>query len=196
MPRMTWHVTSNVNIPCTILHILSCVLVLAGDWWLVGFRWSMSNFAFYNGVSSGNGIGGVVGVGVGEGSRSKVCPLQGRQVSVEESYLLGTGPEVERSSLPHTQTHTQSPSYHEAPRSTSGLLNTQIQLRFLNPADYEIVKTLCEEWFPVEYPAKWFEAITSDPNLFSLAAILEGRIIGTSKRHRTQLEGPVTSNSH
>ncbi|ODM97273.1 N-alpha-acetyltransferase 60, partial [Orchesella cincta] len=43
---------------------------------------------------------------------------------------------------------------------------------------YETVKKLCEEWFPVEYPAKWFEAITSDTNLFSLAAVLDGTIVG------------------
>ena len=62
--------------------------------------------------------------------------------------------------------------------ASSILVQNQIQLRFLNPGDYDIVKELCEEWFPVEYPAKWFEAITSDTNLFSLAAILDGKIIG------------------
>ncbi|CAG7718501.1 unnamed protein product [Allacma fusca] len=65
------------------------------------------------------------------------------------------------------------------PKSPNNILvHNQIQLRFLNPNDYDIVKELCEEWFPVEYPAKWFEAITSDTNLFSLAAILDGKIIG------------------
>lgn len=57
-------------------------------------------------------------------------------------------------------------------------LHSQIQLRFLNPNDNDKVKELCEEWFPVEYPAKWFESITSDTNLFSLAAILDGKILG------------------
>jgi hypothetical protein len=55
------------------------------------------------------------------------------------------------------------------------------KLRFLNPGDYDVVKNLCEDWFPVEYPAKWFEAITTDTNLFSLAAILDGRICGKDK---------------
>jgi len=64
-------------------------------------------------------------------------------------------------------------------RKQQVLVNNQVQLRFLNPGDYDIVKKLCEDWFPVEYPAYWFEAITTDTNLFSLAAILDGRIIGT-----------------
>ncbi|CAL8122530.1 unnamed protein product [Orchesella dallaii] len=62
--------------------------------------------------------------------------------------------------------------------SKKALISNQVQLRFLNPGDYETVKKLCEEWFPVEYPAKWFEAITSDTNLFSLAAVLDGTIVG------------------
>ena len=70
------------------------------------------------------------------------------------------------------------PAAATATSASSILVQNQIQLRFLNPGDYDIVKELCEEWFPVEYPAKWFEAITSDTNLFSLAAILDGKIIG------------------
>lgn len=71
-----------------------------------------------------------------------------------------------------------SSSISESSSKQSLFSSQQVQLRFLNPNDYDVVKTLCEEWFPVEYPAKWFEAITSDPTLFSLAAIVEGRIIG------------------
>jgi len=64
------------------------------------------------------------------------------------------------------------------PQHQSLFGSSDVQLRFLNPGDYDVVKTLCEQWFPVEYPAQWFEAITSDSNLFSLAAILHGKIIG------------------
>jgi len=60
-------------------------------------------------------------------------------------------------------------------------ISNQIQLRFLNPNDYDTVKGLCEDWFPVEYPATWFEAITSDSSFFSLAAILNGEIIGEGR---------------
>ena len=37
------------------------------------------------------------------------------------------------------------------------LLNSpELQLRFLNPGDLPEVKRLCKEWFPIEYPDKWW----------------------------------------
>ncbi|KAI0210722.1 N-alpha-acetyltransferase 60 [Lamellibrachia satsuma] len=60
---------------------------------------------------------------------------------------------------------------------TFGLLN-QVQLRNLCPTDIPAVKKLCAEWFPIDYPDSWFEAITSNTKFYSLAAIFDTRIIG------------------
>ncbi|XP_006824431.1 N-alpha-acetyltransferase 60-like [Saccoglossus kowalevskii] len=56
--------------------------------------------------------------------------------------------------------------------------NTSVHLRFLCPEDQIEVKRLCSDWFPVEYPECWYEEITSNPKFFSLAAVLENKIVG------------------
>lgn len=53
-----------------------------------------------------------------------------------------------------------------------------VQLRFLCPDDLEEVRTLCRDWFPIEYPQSWYEDITSSERFFALAAIYNGEIIG------------------
>lgn len=54
-----------------------------------------------------------------------------------------------------------------------------VQLRFLNPEDLEEVRLLCQESFPIEYPLKWYEEITSNSNrFFSLAAVYNLMIVG------------------
>lgn len=53
-----------------------------------------------------------------------------------------------------------------------------LQLRFLSPSDIEHVKVLCREWFPIEYPDTWYQEITANPRFYSLAATLQGRIVG------------------
>jgi len=50
--------------------------------------------------------------------------------------------------------------------------------RFLSPQDIDQVKILCRDWFPIEYPDTWYQEITSNPRFFSLAATLNGTIIG------------------
>ncbi|KAK7592907.1 hypothetical protein V9T40_007659 [Parthenolecanium corni] len=55
---------------------------------------------------------------------------------------------------------------------------TNLQLRFLCPADIRDVWTLCSECFPIEYPQSWYEEITSNPKFYSLAALHEGQIVG------------------
>ena len=40
------------------------------------------------------------------------------------------------------------------------------------------VKCLCRDWFPIDYPDTWYQEITSNPRFFSLAATLQGSIIG------------------
>jgi len=50
--------------------------------------------------------------------------------------------------------------------------------RFLSPHDIDQVKILCRDWFPIEYPDTWYQEITSNPRFFSLAATLNGTIIG------------------
>jgi len=54
----------------------------------------------------------------------------------------------------------------------------ELQLRFLSPADTEQVKVLCRSWFPIEYPDTWYQEITANPRFYSLAATLQGRIVG------------------
>lgn len=54
-----------------------------------------------------------------------------------------------------------------------------VQLRFLCPEDLDEVRTLCQDWFPIEYPYYWYEAITSSTSrYYSLAAIYNHTIIG------------------
>lgn len=72
----------------------------------------------------------------------------------------------------------------------------EVQLRFLCPTDLDEVRTLCQDWFPIEYPYYWYEEITSSnryrpprinynesiryhcSRFFALAAVYEHRIIG------------------
>jgi len=69
---------------------------------------------------------------------------------------------------------------HQANTLTSvPLVNCmELQLRFLSPQDIDQVKILCRDWFPIEYPDTWYQEITSNPRFFSLAATLNGTIIG------------------
>lgn len=58
--------------------------------------------------------------------------------------------------------------------------NASISFRFLRPGDQSEVKNLCCEWFPIEYPDKWYDDIVHDPKYFSLAAceVYTQRIVG------------------
>ncbi|KAL9907440.1 N-alpha-acetyltransferase 60 [Glossina fuscipes] len=53
-----------------------------------------------------------------------------------------------------------------------------VQLRFLVPDDLSEVRTLCQDWFPIDYPLSWYEDITSSSRFFSLAAVYNLAIIG------------------
>ncbi|XP_047501698.1 N-alpha-acetyltransferase 60-like [Penaeus chinensis] len=53
-----------------------------------------------------------------------------------------------------------------------------LKLRFLCPSDLPEVKTLCRQWFPIEYPDVWYEDITTNPHFYALAATLHMQIIG------------------
>jgi len=53
-----------------------------------------------------------------------------------------------------------------------------VQLRFLCPDDFDEVKSLCLQWFPIQYPDIWYQEITSSSRFFSLAATLNKTIIG------------------
>ncbi|ELT92957.1 hypothetical protein CAPTEDRAFT_176991 [Capitella teleta] len=57
-------------------------------------------------------------------------------------------------------------------------IQREVQLRFLLPTDIPEIKSLCSEWFPIEYPTTWYEDITSNPNYHSLAATYGSKIIG------------------
>ncbi|XP_014206447.1 N-alpha-acetyltransferase 60 [Copidosoma floridanum] len=53
-----------------------------------------------------------------------------------------------------------------------------VQLRFLCPDDLEEVRSLCQVWFPIDYPYAWYEDITSSSRFYALAAVYGGVIIG------------------
>lgn len=57
-------------------------------------------------------------------------------------------------------------------------LISDVQLRFLCPDDLEEVRTLCQDWFPIDYPFSWYEDITSSTRFFALAAVYNLTIIG------------------
>lgn len=63
------------------------------------------------------------------------------------------------------------------PAGYSSDIVDQITLRFLNPDDVDVLKTLCSDWFPIKYPDTWFKLITGDQKFFSLAAVHSGEII-------------------
>lgn len=52
-----------------------------------------------------------------------------------------------------------------------------ISLRFLCPADIEEIRSLCQDWFPIEYPLEWYEQIVT-PRYYSLVALYESEIVG------------------
>jgi len=56
-------------------------------------------------------------------------------------------------------------SFHVLPNS-----NLSITFRFLRPGDQSEVKSLCHDWFPLEYPDKWYDDIVHDKKYFALAA--------------------------
>ncbi|CAF1188868.1 unnamed protein product [Rotaria sordida] len=48
--------------------------------------------------------------------------------------------------------------------------NLSITFRFLRPGDQFEVKSLCHDWFPIEYPDKWYNDIVQNKKYFALAA--------------------------
>lgn len=48
--------------------------------------------------------------------------------------------------------------------------NLSIKFRFLRPGDQSEVKSLCNDWFPIEYPDKWYDDIVHNKKYFALAA--------------------------
>lgn len=40
------------------------------------------------------------------------------------------------------------------------------------------MRSLCRDWFPIEYPQSWYEDITSSERFFALAAVHKSQIIG------------------
>lgn len=60
------------------------------------------------------------------------------------------------------------------------LYNTYVPRHFHNKKQLKIfqVRTLCRDWFPIEYPQSWYEDITSSDRFFALAAVHKSQIIG------------------
>ncbi|CAF0801492.1 unnamed protein product [Rotaria sordida] len=58
--------------------------------------------------------------------------------------------------------------------------NISISFRFLRPGDQSEVKSLCCDWFPIEYPDLWYDDIVHDTRYFALAACEKNtqRIVG------------------
>uniref|UniRef100_K7GGW7 N-alpha-acetyltransferase 60 n=1 Tax=Pelodiscus sinensis TaxID=13735 RepID=K7GGW7_PELSI len=55
---------------------------------------------------------------------------------------------------------------------------SDINLRLLCHDDIDVVKQLCGDWFPIEYPDSWYQDITSNKKFFSLGATYRGTIVG------------------
>ena len=56
-------------------------------------------------------------------------------------------------------------SFHILPNS-----NLSLTFRFLRPGDQIEVKSLCRDWFPIEYPDTWYDDIVQDKKYYALAA--------------------------
>lgn len=104
----------------------------------------------------------------GSGSRGTIVQVPPGKGDLRMSVAWGSGPPSARRKKKRTMSDTTVP-----------LVNcTELQLRFLCPYDIDQVKILCRDWFPIDYPDTWYQEITSNPRFYSLAATLEGRIIG------------------
>ncbi|QQP54231.1 Uncharacterized protein FKW44_007001, partial [Caligus rogercresseyi] len=58
------------------------------------------------------------------------------------------------------------------------LLNShELRIRFIVPEDVPVIKSLCRQWFPIEYPDSWFRDIATQ-QYFSLAAVKGSEILG------------------
>lgn len=40
------------------------------------------------------------------------------------------------------------------------------------------MRSLCQDWFPIQYPEQWYQDITSDPRFYSLAAVYQTQLVG------------------
>ncbi|CAF0975260.1 unnamed protein product [Rotaria sp. Silwood1] len=69
------------------------------------------------------------------------------------------------SSIPVNIDVVNTESFHILPNS-----NLSITFRFLRPGDQSEVKSLCHDWFPIEYPDKWYNDIVHNKKYFALAA--------------------------
>eukprot|EP00794_Sanderia_malayensis_P009136 gene9136-10109_t len=85
-----------------------------------------------------------------------------------EEKVLRRTKRAERSSM----------SFEDSPTKKALLLD-KIQLRFIIPTDIDELKTLCKEWFPIDYPEGWYKDVTLNQKYFALAATLDKEIIGT-----------------
>ena len=58
--------------------------------------------------------------------------------------------------------------------------NISVSFRFLRPGDQPEVKSLCCDWFPIEYPDQWYDDVVHDSKYYALAACEEHsqRIVG------------------
>lgn len=57
-------------------------------------------------------------------------------------------------------------------------LRNEVQFRPLCQVDIQELKTLCADWFPVDYPESWYNDITTSKRFYSVAAVLQQKIIG------------------
>lgn len=59
-------------------------------------------------------------------------------------------------------------------------ISRKIPLNYFYYSTFHIfqVRSLCRDWFPIEYPQSWYEDITSSERFFALAAVYKSQIIG------------------
>lgn len=57
-------------------------------------------------------------------------------------------------------------------------LSAEVNYREFTPKIFFQVRTLCQDWFPIDYPLMWYKEITSSTRFYALAAVYNLTIIG------------------
>ncbi|XP_063992976.1 N-alpha-acetyltransferase 60 [Diachasmimorpha longicaudata] len=125
-------------------------LLLDNNLWSEGKKWKFDDFG---------------------GGMSETCDRHSVAGDAGHEYEIQADDGVENRNGNH--------SYHcKKPVTVPLCLLGDVQLRFLCPDDLEEVRALCQDWFPIDYPYAWYEAITSSSRFYALAAVFGGVIIG------------------
>ena len=84
---------------------------------------------------------------------------------------------TESTSNQHNHHHHHHHHHHHNSDHLDHQIIRSLQLLRLTPVNVDILKSLCGDWFPVNYPDSWYHAITTNPKYDSFAATVDGQII-------------------